>query len=242
MTAFIEDFRKMMGWCPNVTMNSNFIMQRETEIPDMAIYSKPPLLKPIILKNAYVEGLTREAIIGISLALIFFIFYFSRSSPFFNSYSAHLTLLSVVLFKFALSKATVEINDGYISVKTIFRSLLGLTKHPLTDVDSVEVRKNNESRLVYFFSLLAGMLWLSIFSMDLMRGAHPADTIRSLIWIVVSFGFGYQKYLSSKSMSNIQIRFLSHPSINSMTIYTNNAGQIADMIEKVRANYHGDKK
>jgi|GEM_PF-3421837 len=231
------NIKRMMGWCPNVT--SNFIMQREAEIPDTDIYAKPPLFKPV---NACVEGLTREAVIGILLALIFFISYFSRSSPFFNSYSTHLTLLSVVLVKFALSKASVEIGDGHINVKTIFHPFLGLTKHPLTDVDSVEVRKNHESRLLYFFCFLVGILWLFLFSMDLMRGAHPEDTIRSLVWIVVSFGFGYQVFLTSKSMFNIRIRFLPYPSINKMTIHTNNAKQIADMIEKERSNFNGNQK
>ncbi len=242
MTAFIENIRKMMGWCPNANMDRKITMQREIEIPEMDFYSKPPLFSPIMLKDAYFMGITKETVIGVSTILILILFYFLRFSSFFESYSVYLILLSVVLLQLIVSKAGIEISDRSIRVKTILSPFMGSTTHALTSVGSVEVRKNKVSRLACYFLFLLGILWLFMFFLQLMDGAPRVKIIGSLMWIIVSFGFGYQMYSMSKSVFNIQIRFLPHPSVNKMTIHTINAGQIADLIEKVRTRNYGDQE
>ena len=232
--SIVDKVKRMMGWCPNANMDRKITLQREIEIPEMDFNSKPPLFSPIMLKDAYFMGITKETVIGISIILILILFYFLRFSSFFESYSIYLILLSVVLLPLIVSKARIEINDGCIKVKTILSPFMGSTTHALTSVDSVEVRKNKVSRLAYRFSFLLGILWLFMFFLHLMDGAPRVEIIESLMWIIVSFGFGYQMYSASKSVSNIQIRFLPHPSVNKMTIHTTNAGQIADLIEKAR--------
>lgn len=239
MNAF-KKIRLWLGWCPNANMNRKITMQREIEIPEMDFNSKPPLFSPIMLKDAYLMGITKETVIGISIVLILILFYFLRFSFFFESYSVYLILLSVVLLQLIVSKAGIEISDRSIRVKTILSPFMGSTTHALTSVDSVEVRKNKVSRLAYCFSFILGMLWLFMFFLHLMEGAPRVKIIGSLMWIIFSFGFGYQMYSISKSVSNIQIRFLPHPSVNKMTIHTTNAGQIADLIEKARNRNFGD--
>jgi len=73
-----------------------------------------------------------------------------------------------------------------------------------------------------------------------MEGEPRVEIIESLMWIIFSFGLGHQMYSASKSVSNIRIWFLPHPSVNKMTIYTTNAVQIADLIEVARNRYSGD--
>ncbi len=235
-----KKIRLWLGWCPNANINRKITMQREIEIPEMDFYSKPPLFSPIMLEDAYLMGITKETVIGISMVLILILFYFLRFSSFFESYSVYLILLSVVLLQLIVSKARIEISDRNIRVKTILRPLMGSTTHALTSVDSVEVRKNNVSRLAYCFLFLLGILWLFMFFLHLMEGASRVEIVGSLMWIIVSFGFGYQMYSASKSVSNIRIRFLPHPFVNKITIHTTNAGQIADLIEKARNRNFGD--
>ncbi|MFZ3385392.1 MAG: hypothetical protein WA144_15845 [Candidatus Methanoperedens sp.] len=241
MNAF-KKIRLWLGWCPNANLSRKITMQREIEIPEMDFYSKPPLFSPIMLEDAYLMGITKETVIGISIILILILFYFLRLSSFFESYSVYLILLSVVLLQLIVSKAGIEINDGCIKVKTILYPLMGSTTHALTSVESVEVRKNKVSRLAYRFSFILGILWLFMFFLHLMDGAPRVKIIGSLMWIIVSFGFGYQMYSAEKSVSNIQIRFLPHPSVNKMTIHTTNAGQIADLIGTAGKRNCGDYK
>lgn len=225
--TFAENVRKIMGWCPNASMIRKITLLRETEIPEIDFYSKP--FRPVLLKNAYVMGITKEA--AISIVLIIIILFFGKFSSFFESLWIYLILLSVVFLQFIVSKASIEIGNRRIQIKTIISPYLGSTTHALTSVDSVEVRKNNGSRLAYCFSFLIGILWLFMFIWDLMDGAPRVYFIQSLMWIVVSFGFGFQMYSASKSVFNIQIRFLPLPSVNKITIYTTAAGQIADLID-----------
>ncbi|MFZ3170239.1 MAG: hypothetical protein WA130_21715 [Candidatus Methanoperedens sp.] len=232
--GIVDKVKRMMGWCPNANMDRKITMHREIEIPEMDFNSRPPLFSPILPKNAYVMGITKETVIGVSIVLILILSYFLRFSFFFESYSIYLILLSVVLLQLIVSKAGIEISDRSISVKTILSPFMGSTTHALTSVDSVEVRKNKVSRLACCFLFILGILWLFTFFLHLMEGAPRVEIIQSLIWIIVSFGFGYQMYSASKSVSNIRIRFLPHPSVNKITIHTTNAGQIADFIEKAR--------
>ena len=241
MNAF-KKIRLWLGWCPNANMNRKITMQREIKIPEMDFNSKPPLFSPIMLEDAYLMGITKETVIGISIVLILILFYFLRFSSFFESYSVYLILLSLVLLQLIVSKAGIEISDRSIRVKTILSPLMGSTTHALTSVDSVEVRKNKVSRLACYFFFLLGILWLFMFFLHLMDGAPRVEIIGSLMWIIVSFGFGYQMYSISKSVSNIQIRFLPHPSVNKMTIHTTNAGQIADLIGKAGKRNYGDQE
>jgi hypothetical protein len=227
--TFAENVRKIMGWCPNAGMIRKITLLRETEVPEIDFYSKP--FRPVLLKNAYVMGITKETVIGMSMILIIIILFIGKFSSFFESYSIYLILLSVVLLQFIVSKASIEIGNRRIQIKTIISPYLGSTTHALTSVDSVEVRKNNVSRLAYCFSFLVGILWLFMFIWDLMDGAPRVYLIQSLMWIVVSFGFGFQMYSASKSVFNIQIRFLPFPSVNKITIYTTAAGQIADLVD-----------
>lgn len=229
MNAF-KKIRLWLGWCPNANMDRKITMQREIEILETDFKSKPPLFSPIRLEDAYFMGITKETVIGISIILILILFYFLRFSSFFESYSIYLILLSVGLLPLIVSKSRIEINGGCIKVKTMLSPLMGSTTHALASVYSVEVRKNKVSRLAYRFSFILGILWLFMFFLHLIDGAPRVKIIESLMWIIVSFGFGYQMYSISKSVSNIQIRFLPHPSVNRMTIHTTNAGQIADLI------------
>jgi len=116
-------------------------MQREIEIPGMDFNSKPTLFSPILLKNDYFMGITKEIVIGISIVLILILSYFLRFSSFFESYAIYLILLSIVLLQVIVSKASIEISDRNIRVKTILSPFMGSTTHALTSVDSVEYEK-----------------------------------------------------------------------------------------------------
>ena len=105
---------------------------------------------------------------------------------------------------------------------------LGSTNREIASVDSVEVRKNSASRLVYSLLFLLGILWLFRFFLSITEGESMGILVQSLTWALVSFIFGYQLYSGSKSMFNIQIRFIPYPSINNITIHSIDAERIAD--------------
>lgn len=107
----------------------------------MDFNSKPPLFSPILPKNAYVMEITKETVIGISMVLILILSYFLRFSFFFESYSVYLILLSVVLLQFIVSKASIEISDRSIRVKTILSPFMGSTTHTLTSVIQLKYGK-----------------------------------------------------------------------------------------------------
>lgn len=227
-----------MGWCPNAALNKKITLQKEEEIFEMGSYSKPSLFISIRLKNVYAAGITKVTIIYITMALIFAILWFS---PFFNSYLLILIMLSALLLQFTLSKTSVEITDKRIRLTTVLNPLFGATTRAMSSVDSVKVQKNNVPRFLYIFLFLIGILWLFLFFLYFIEGASQVDIAQSLLWTFFSFGVGLQSYEAFRSVSNIRIRFTPYPFVNKITIHTTEAGQIADLIEKVRQKNPRDK-
>ncbi len=220
--------RKTMGWCPNANLNRKVTLYRHAEIPEVDLGLKSPLSRPILLKNVYVEETTRDAVIGISMALILIILAIVRFSPFLVSNLLYLIMLSTMLLLLLFSRTSVEIRDRNIRV---LNPILGSTNRDIAWVDSVEVRKNSDSRLCYSLLFLLGILWLFRFFLNMIEGESNDILIQSLSWVFVCFGFGYYSYSTSKSMFNIRIQFTPWPSINAITIHSADARRIADLIE-----------
>lgn len=120
MTAFFENIRKIMGWCPYVTLNKKIIIQKDEEIFEMG--PRPSLFRSIRLNDVYVVGITKINFIYLTMVLIFVILWFSQ---FFNPYLPILMLLFALLLQFTLSKTSVEITDKHIRLTHCLTLFLG---------------------------------------------------------------------------------------------------------------------
>jgi len=234
-----KTIRKMMGWCPILNLNNYSTSHINSETSTTYNGTNPPILLPLFLKNTYVAGSRKEIAIGLfSILSIFILYHTLEYNSFFSKYGVELIMFSIVLLLFVISRSSVEIDNKYIRVGTIFQWIVGLTTHTLDSINTVTVQKKNNKlyRLEYWALFIIGILWLFRFFSDIYAGKAIDDLTLGLIWIVFCFGYGYIMYVCSKSVYHIQICFNPHPSINKLKIYTKDAPQIAEILEK--ANKH----
>ena len=236
-----ENIRKVMGWCPNMSQKNHGTENLNLEALPTNKGTIPPQFSPLILENTYVAGvgIVKEGII----AIIFFVTVFlisitSGYNSFFFNYGTAIILLSVLLLPFVASRTTIEINDKNIKVRTMFHRIVGTTTRPLESIQKVYVQSNKMHKFAYFGLFIVGTLWLILSLWSLFEGKTLRELNQNLAWIVFSFGYGYFLYMSAKTVYSIQIKFDPHPSINRIQVFTKNAQQIADILDKDSKNKH----
>ena len=235
----METVRKMMGWCPNISLNHQGTENLNFEFLSTNKGTIPPQFLPLILKNTYVAGagMVKEGIIALIFVLaVFLLSVASGYNSFFYNYGTAIILLSVLLLQFVVSRATIEINNKNIKVRTMFYQIFGTTTRSLESIRKVQVQSNKIYRFAYWGLFLVGTLWLILFFWSLFAGKPLKDLNQNLLWVVFSFGYGYFLYMSTKAVYSIQIKFYPHPSINRIQVYTKNAQQIADILNKASKN------
>ncbi len=235
MTTLVENIRKIMGWCPNVSQNYYPVSYTNSASSTIHDGTNSSTFSPLFLKNTYVAGLGKETIIGITLTLAIGALYFrSQDNSIFLNYGLELILLSMVLMQYVMSRSNVEINSKYIKVSTMLQWILGSTTHTLDSINTIKVQKNEFHRLGYWGLFIVGTLWLFLFLSDMFAGEPVAELIQSIFWVFFCFGYGYIVYIASKSIYQIRISFNPNPPIKHLKIYTKNAQQIADMLEEAK--------
>ena len=240
LLAKIENnIKRLIGWCPILNLENSQTSHINLEPSTIYSETNQPILLPLLLKNTYVAGLGKEAVIGLLFAFIVFaLYHISGYDSFFHKYGVELIMFSIVLTQFIISRSSVEINSKYIRASTIFQWILGSTTHTLDSINTVEVQKNKLYRLGYWGLFIVGIFWLFLLLSQTFAGEPMGDLTLSLIWIVFCFGYGYIMYIGSKSVYHIRIRFNPHPLINHLMIHTKDAPQIADILKKT--NRHSD--
>jgi len=240
MTALIENIRKIMEWCPNVSQNNYPVSYKNSASSTIHDGTNSSTFSPLFLKNTYVAGLGKETIIGITLTLAIGALYFrSQDSSIFFNYGIELMLFFTVLMVYAMSRSNVEINSKYIKVSTMLQWILGSTTHTLDSINTIKVQKNEFHRLGYWGLFIVGTLWLFLLLSDILAGEPVAELIQSFFWVFFCFGYGHFVHIASKSVNHIRISFNPNPSINHLKIHTKDAPQIADMIKNTN-QYSGD--
>ncbi|MCZ7357021.1 MAG: hypothetical protein O8C66_13485 [Candidatus Methanoperedens sp.] len=185
-----------------------------------------------LTENISVRGMTKEAMIGITLILSWFILYFgSEYKHFFEKYPFELILLYIVLLTFIQTRSTVEINNNHIKISTLLSRVLGSTTRSIDSVHSIQVKEKKTHKLAIWLIVLMGLLWFFTFLVDIIRGVPIEKLNQNLLWIVFSFGLGYFTYIEYKARFYIQIKFFPYPSINKILIHTKNAQGISDVLE-----------
>src|SRR5665648_318224 len=100
MITLIENIRKVIGWCPNISLNHKGTGNLNLESLSTNKGTIPPQFSPLILKNTYVSGIgiVKEGIIAIIFFLtVFLISITSGYKSFFFNYGTAIILLSVLL-------------------------------------------------------------------------------------------------------------------------------------------------
>jgi len=236
MTFNLENIRKMMGWCPNMSQNNNSVSYTNSGYSTKDDDTNSSTFSPFFLKNTYVAGSVKEIVIGIILILILAvgaIYLNLEDNSIFSNYVIELMLFFMVLMVFTISRSNVEIKSKYIRVSTMMQWILGSTTYTLDSIKTIKVQKSKFHwfGLGYWGLYIIGTLWLLLLLLDILAGKTAAEFIHILFWIVFCFGYGYIVHITSKSVYCIRISFDPNPSINHLKICTKDAPQIANMIE-----------
>ena len=242
MTFNLENIRKLMGGCPNMSQNNNSVSYTNSGCSTIQDDTNSSAFSPLFLKNTYVAGLAKETVIGIIFILILAVgaLYFNfEENSIFSNYAIELMLFFTVLMIFAISRSNVEINSKCIRVSTMMQWILGSTTHTLDSINTIKVQKNKFHWLGYWGLFIMGILWLFPLLSDIFAGKTAAELIQNCFWVFFCFGYGYIVRIASKSVYHIRISFDPNPSINHLKIHTKDAPQIADLIANAK-RFSGD--
>ncbi|MCK5660850.1 MAG: hypothetical protein KAH86_05770, partial [Methanosarcinales archaeon] len=173
MTIAIEHIKKLMGWCPNISLNHQGTGILNIESLPTNKGTIPPQFLPLILKKTYVSGIgmVKEGIITLIFILAVFILSITSGyDSFFLNYGTTIMFLSALSLHFVASRTTIEINDKNIKVRTMFHRIAGTTTRPLESIQKVYVQSNKMHKFAYFGLFIVGTLWLILSLWSLFEG------------------------------------------------------------------------